>query len=726
MDTRSKKWKIAISFLLFFTGVTLLINSVFSLITLFYMREEIDFFETDYQNTNSFKQTVTDYMDNFFSMAVNGSVNMPSYYEPNTIEQSIEEAESYYMELKEKGAFKKDAETLHKLYQEDKNLLYQITYENKVKYSNVPENQTLDGPSQAYPQEYNFFLYFDGEKAMIQKDGKNIDFYGDGYYEEGDWYLPGYKNFIADDELKKATVTIAVLKNPKYFIKTNYENRYQNYGENRLYWISEGLKDNKRDFYFSLVSLGIGILLLLACIPFRKSKKEADHVLAGITGRFIFEAKIILFLLIPLLLILLPGMREFTYLLTTEIYWNFSVFYWNFFQISSFSVMISFWLVYLFINDIRYGKTPWKNNLLSLFQRIEQKLPMERRLFYSYLCSFLVAFVIPIALLIFTFLAAPNNILIQRGISASIILLNLSLLWFLYVRSQKLTEKLAKLRNHIKLIRNGNLKEPLILPDEDDLQEIAKDLNEIQSGMETALEKQMQSERMKVELITNVSHDVKTPLTSIVSYVDLLRQEENLPDTVKDYVKILEMKSQRLQSMVQDVFEVSKAASGELSVNLEDLDICKLLRQTIADMQEEISQSSVTLREHIPEKPVIIHADGQRIYRVFQNLLQNALRYSLDSSRVYIKIEDKNDLVSIRIQNTSKNEIPAAKNLADRFVRGDESRTDDGSGLGLSIASSFTEACGGNLQIETVADLFTVSVTFPVVPQNQILDTANL
>ena len=244
--------------------------------------------------------------------------------------------------------------------------------------------------------------------------------------------------------------------------------------------------------------------------------------------------------------------------------------------------------------------------------------------------------------------------------------------------------------------------------------DIAQRVNSIGEGLDAALEESMKSERLKTDLITNVSHDIKTPLTSIISYVELMKQEENLPEEVKDYVRILDIKSQRLKSMVQDVFEISKAASKQLPVNLEDLDLGKLLRQTLADMEEQIEESSVTVKAQIPAEAVMIHADGSRLYRVFQNLLQNALKYSLDGSRVFITLKTDNKTARATVKNISQEEIPSDIDFTERFVRGDESRTDGGSGLGLSIARSFTEACGGVFGIEVDADLFVVTVEFPI------------
>ena len=167
---------------------------------------------------------------------------------------------------------------------------------------------------------------------------------------------------------------------------------------------------------------------------------------------------------------------------------------------------------------------------------------------------------------------------------------------------------------------------------------------------------------------------------------------------------------------MQDVFEVSKAASGQLPVEPENLDLGKLLRQTLADMDAQIRQSRLFMKVSLPEEPVFLFADGQRLYRVFQNLIQNALSYSLEGSRVFLTLKTEGSVALVTIRNTSAGELDGSVDFSERFVRGDASRTDGGSGLGLSIAKSFTEACGGTLRITTDADLFTVTTAFPVCP----------
>ncbi len=280
-------------------------------------------------------------------------------------------------------------------------------------------------------------------------------------------------------------------------------------------------------------------------------------------------------------------------------------------------------------------------------------------------------------------------------------------------RQLHLAKDLGRLADQVEAVRGGDLSTPLELPEDADLRQTADSLNDIQAGMKAALEEQTRSERMKVELVSNVSHDIKTPLTSILSYAELLRQED-LEPAAADYARIIDEKAHRLKGMVEDVFEISKAAADQLPVHPERLDLAKLLRQTLADLEEPIRASSLTFKTDLPADPVMIVADGKRLYRVFQNLIDNALRYALEGSRVYFTLKIDSGFAQVSVRNTSRTELPDGVDFTARFVRGDASRTDGGSGLGLSIASSFTQACGGSFRVETLADLFTAVVSFPL------------
>lgn len=236
--------------------------------------------------------------------------------------------------------------------------------------------------------------------------------------------------------------------------------------------------------------------------------------------------------------------------------------------------------------------------------------------------------------------------------------------------------------------------------------------------LEKTMKEQMEAERMKLELITNVSHDLKTPLTSIINYVQLLKNEE-MSEDAKTYVQIIDQKSERLRNMVLDVFAISKAAAGQLEVDMQQLDFGKLIAQTVADMDQEIQESTVAFKLDMPQEPVEIITDGNRMFRVFQNLIDNALKYSLAYSRVYISLNCHGNQAVASIKNVSRDELNSKVDYTDRFVRGDQNRSEPGSGLGLAIAKSFTEYCGGTFDISADADLFCANVTFPIVEKQE-------
>ena len=240
-----------------------------------------------------------------------------------------------------------------------------------------------------------------------------------------------------------------------------------------------------------------------------------------------------------------------------------------------------------------------------------------------------------------------------------------------------------------------------------------KTFEAIDRGFNESLEEQMKSERMKIQLVTNVSHDLKTPLTSIISYADLLSKEPCLSDSSRDYVNILMDKSNRLKNIVSDLFDLAKSTSGDIQLEIETLDLKKLIEQTLADMGDEIEKSPLQFKSKLTDHPVFIQADGKKMYRVFQNLIDNALKYGLDGTRVFIDLHTANDTAIVSIKNTAGYEMDfSAEEILQRFTRGDDSRSTDGNGLGLSIAESFTQVCGGEFSVHIDGDLFKVILKF--------------
>lgn len=631
------------------------------------------------------------------------------------------------------------AQKYHESIKGDKNLLYTVSYDGKVLYGNSDTLMEEGIPS--VPEGYNFLLYFDGEKARIYKDGEEIDVYGDGYYrDESDWYLPGYANFQADDTVKKASVCIAVAKDPVLYTEGAYGSGGARQYDNSLYWMNANQKDRRANIVRGFYGLSAGLVLLFLAFLWRKSLKEAAEGIAG------FQAKIWLECKVFLLLMFLCGLyiqcrifmlNSYGYDLWEEWYqayaydYNMEAAVWFARDLAGsippLAWITLFWGIWLIWNDLRHHKKIWQCSLMAkVYRTFSAKAltqPMTKTMSRRNGAVFAITIVYGILMLggmaVSEYSGSWGALTAVRILAVLGTVLFLVFLYLAGAKNMKVARDVETLSDRITQIRNGDYGDVSGGGEDKEstggsLESVMAQLEDIRHGMAMAVDEQMKSERMKVELIANVSHDIKTPLTSIISYVEILKQEEGLPDYVKDYIKILDEKSQRLHQMVQDVFAVSKAASGELPMQMEELDFGKLLWQTLADMEEQIMGSDVTFRTEIPDAPVMILADGQRMYRVFQNLFQNAIKYSLQGSRVYVTLEVEGQLAQASVKNTSWQEIDKSRDFAERFTRGDQSRTDGGSGLGLSIAQSFTEACGGEFSWETDADLFVVRVLFKI------------
>ena len=240
-----------------------------------------------------------------------------------------------------------------------------------------------------------------------------------------------------------------------------------------------------------------------------------------------------------------------------------------------------------------------------------------------------------------------------------------------------------------------------------------EEVDKIRTGFRKAVDEEVKSTKMKTDLITNVSHDLKTPLTAIITYVDLLKDPNLSAEERKKYIQILDQKANRLKLLIEDLFEISKATSKTVQLNIVDVDIVSLLRQVKLELQDKIEATDLLFRWHLPEEKVILPLDSQRTYRVFENLLVNITKYAMPHTRVYITMEDTENHVKISMKNISATELNFnPSEITERFVRGDASRNTEGSGLGLAIAKSFTELQGGRLEVFTDADLFTVEITF--------------
>lgn len=248
--------------------------------------------------------------------------------------------------------------------------------------------------------------------------------------------------------------------------------------------------------------------------------------------------------------------------------------------------------------------------------------------------------------------------------------------------------------------------------------QMAELVNDIGNGLNRAVEAGIKSERLKTDLITNVSHDIKTPLTSIINYVDLLKRENFDDPKIQGYLEILEAKSQRLKTLTEDVVEASKVSSGNITLEMMDVNLVEMVNQTIGEFSEKMETKKLTIVATLPEEPAIIHVDGRRMWRVLENIFNNAAKYAMPGTRVYVDLkvkeaEDGKKIVLFSMKNMSENPLNInADELTERFIRGDISRSTEGSGLGLSIAKNLTEMQGGTFTVYVDGDLFKVMIEF--------------
>ncbi|MCQ2509246.1 MAG: HAMP domain-containing histidine kinase [Lachnospiraceae bacterium] len=298
---------------------------------------------------------------------------------------------------------------------------------------------------------------------------------------------------------------------------------------------------------------------------------------------------------------------------------------------------------------------------------------------------------------------------------------NLLILWFL----EKMVLvplilcavlNLRRLEKGAQALAEGNLsyhtESELLLPG---IRQSADNLNQIGVGMAKAVEERLKSERMKTELITNVSHDIKTPLTSVINYANLIGEEAENSERVKEYSEVLVRQSDRLKRLLEDLVEASKAATGNLDVDLLPCSAAVFLDQIAGEYQEKVEKAGLSIIRKLPEKELIIFADGRRMWRLFSNLMNNICKYSLPGSRVYLTLEEQNGKAVFSFKNTSKEPLNLSEEeLFERFTRGDSSRHTDGSGLGLSIAKSMADLQGGSLRLMTDGDLFKAVAEFPL------------
>lgn len=378
--------------------------------------------------------------------------------------------------------------------------------------------------------------------------------------------------------------------------------------------------------------------------------------------------------------------------------------------------IIILWMFYLSCISIYSSRNAIKSRFISIylvkkFVSKNDKNTLAKKISIAFIIAVLIQFI---------FIFFTMIILGFWPVSALTIAVYLSIISIIcysciYKKIEEKIDYIEYLERNIKNIENGDLKYKLDIIGNDELASIATSVNNIGEGLDKALESQLKNEKMKTELITNVSHDLKTPLTSIISYIDILKNNELDKQTTNDYLSILDKKSQRLKNLVDDIFEASKISSGDIELHFEKTDIKELLIQSIVELDDKIEYSKLDFVINTPNEPIFTNIDGKRMFRVFDNLISNIVKYSLPNTRVYVDVYTDCGYVLITMKNISNHKLNISPDeLLERFVRGDVSRNTNGSGLGLSIASNLVDMQGGKLELDIDGDLFKVKLKFRI------------
>lgn len=675
MDTKLKNSRPLGVWLTFFVATSIIISLLFISLTVLgnyggnFKALKSPF--VDYKDSYAFKQRTSYYFNELFSL----------------VQYNADEEANYTSER-----------TFTSLGGEGENIRYWAINKNSdfmtTNIAGTSLENIADGSLPNLPKDYSYIWYFDGQNLSIMQNGEKVDYnrLDSGYRG----LVPKYQYYHSAEELENTAVFVAV-KDPLV------ENLY----ESSAYFTEQKLLPLVGTIAVILILISIS-LLIFAFIK-RQAKKDFDRSLASWSGKLWLEAKVII-TLFPFLFLGIGIMSAVTYQSYNYVTYPQLIDVLSNAFVATLFFLFAFWWFYLLLMDLIYNRKKFFshnsiNSIFKWYQKYEKRYPWQKLMLRrAYLLVAAEVILAPLSLMFLT-----HNVFM----AVLIAIFGLYLIYRYLKHYDLALSDFAALLDHIELMKNGDMDTKLQLPKGSALYQSNQNLNTLQEGINMAISEQIKAERMKIDLITNVSHDLKTPLTSIISYVDLLNKEGDLPEHVNDYIQILGQKSQRLKNLIEDLFDLAKASSENISLDMKQIDLARLIQQTLADMEENINESGLVFRVNIPDQPVNIVSDGDKLYRVWENLITNALKYSLHGSRVFIDLKNEEKKVIATIKNTANYEINFNEDeILERFTRGDKARTTEGSGLGLSIAQSFTQACGGKFTITVDGDLFKVELEF--------------
>ncbi|NMA95591.1 MAG: hypothetical protein GX974_06085 [Clostridiales bacterium] len=681
MDTKSKKYKPSKVWAKFFIGVSIIVILI-SIITLGLNDLEDAkilsrmLFSFDLKDTKGFKEAMAIKFD--------------------TLVQHITEDIVPDERFKEEGL---DNRGRVFLANEGENLIYYAKdlETGKILTNSKEDISIAEDGSIIMPEGYSYYLFSDNGKFTAQKDNIPLDIYKmkSGYDEVFGNYMYGNEVVLYETQIL-LIVKDNIVENP--------------YGNSILHMLKMQSSTLKKIALVGLVILCVGIGLLIYTFNRREHKREHDTRIAKVISRISLEIKLLIALLM-IIVFFTAGQNRF-------LLWNHNGYLENILY-AIILAFIYFWWIYFVLLDIRVNREKvFSKNVVNWairkYKEFESRQPFQRGLLIKDYLTFGIATIVSFAVGIFLYAWGESifsPVIVVLGIMVPPILITC----IHFIKYKRSVDDIGETMVHVERMQTGDMSEALSLRSHSDLYILGENLNEVQLGLNRAIENSLKSEKMKVELITNISHDLKTPLTSITSYADLLSKEDGLPEHVEDYIDILKKKAHRLNILIEDLFDLSKAVSGEMAFKQEAIDLGKLIEQTLGDMEERIKEANLQFRVNIPDSPVNIISDGKKLYRVLVNLIANTLKYTLEGTRVYIDLVLEEGLAFVIIKNIANYEMDFGKDeIMERFVRGDKARSSEGAGLGLAIAQNFTLSCGGDFDMQIDGDLFKVILSFKV------------
>lgn len=493
------------------------------------------------------------------------------------------------------------------------------------------------------------------------------------------------------------------------------------YPNEDIYYQNKLIYEKERNIYFQgVIAIILAVFvaaLSLIILMFMSGKNYAQD--KDIQLSFIDKYSIELRLLLAMIVIILSSfvsekvIYKFIHIIFPDSLWKYGerllIYIINYF------VLLIF--VFSALRSLK-AKDLWKNSLIRHIKEEGSIYKNNYTFSKRFTSNFMIFYVINFAGILFVInLIRTENTLIERLLIILLILAIICFNIFVFCDVYKRNIGIDKISEVIDKMSEGDTKNVLNLEEFTGKEKLmAIRVNNIGNGLSTAINEQVKSERLKADLITNVSHDIRTPLTSIINYINLIKRENIEDEKIKKYVNILESKSLHLKNLTEDLLEASKAASGNINVSLSELDFVQLIKQTNGEFEEKYELRGLSIVSNFSDDKIKIQADGRHLWRVLENIYNNAYKYAMENSRVYVNLDKQDKKAIFTIKNVSKTALNISpEELTMRFVRGDSSRSTEGSGLGLSIAKSLTNIQGGDFDLEIDGDLFKVKLAFNII-----------